>query len=49
MKNLIFLLFLISTLHSFAQPENATIELINGKKHYVHIVESGNTLWGIHK
>ena len=49
MKNLIFLLFLISTLHSFAQPENATIELINGKKHYVHIVQSGNTLWGIHK
>lgn len=49
MKNLIFLLFTAIAVHSFAQPESATIELIDGKKYYVHIVQSGNTLWGIHK
>jgi LysM repeat protein len=49
MRNLTFLLLLVSTFPCFAQPENATIELINGKKYYVHIVQSGNTLWGMHK
>lgn len=32
---------------SFAQPDNAVIQTINGKKFYVHTVEQGNTLYGI--
>ena len=48
MKNwLVGLLALISTF-SWAQPENATTEVVGGKKYYVHLVQSGNTLWGIH-
>ena len=39
-----FCLFFIPAI---AQPENATVETINGKKYYVHIVEQGNTLYGI--
>lgn len=34
---------------AFAQPEGAAVETINGKKYYVHIVEQGNTLYGIHQ
>lgn len=50
MKNLIGILCLILVVFTgFAQPENATVETINGKKYYVHIVEQGNTLYGIHK
>lgn len=33
----------------FGQPENASVEVIDGKKYYVHIVEKGNTLYGIHR
>lgn len=33
----------------FAQPEKAQTEVINGKKYYIHFVQSGNTLYGIHK
>ena len=32
----------------FAQPKHAEIEEIDGKKYYVHIVQAGNSLWGIH-
>ena len=31
-----------------AQPEDAKVETINGERVYVHVVQSGNTLWGIH-
>jgi len=48
MKNWIFIVFVFCTLTAFAQPEGATTEVINGKKYYVHIVQSGNTLYGIH-
>lgn len=34
-------------LQSYAQPADAKTETINGKKYYVHIVEQGNTLYGI--
>ena len=33
----------------FAQPEGTTVETINGERVYVHIVQGGNTLWGIHQ
>ncbi len=49
MKNylLIVLFFLTTSKLSFSQPEGATVEIINGKKFYVHILEQGNTLYGI--
>lgn len=49
MKNWIVLAFLFCTLGVFAQPGNVPTEVINGKKYYVHFVQAGNTLWGIHK
>lgn len=49
MKNIICILFLLTSLISFAQPEGAQIEIIEGKRYYVHIVQGGNTLYGIHR
>ncbi len=49
MKNWIFVAFLLSFSSFFAQPETAQTEVIGGKKYYVHFVQSGNTLWGIHE
>lgn len=40
---------LLVSVSTFAQPENAQVETIDGKKYYVHIVEAGNTLYGIHQ
>lgn len=49
MKYNVLILFLLVVSQLLAQPKNAKIEEINGKKYYVHIVEAGNSLWGIHK
>jgi LysM repeat protein len=49
MKISLLLFSLVFSLLSFAQPENAEIEVINGKRYYVHMVQGGNTLYGIHK
>ncbi|MDB0062972.1 LysM peptidoglycan-binding domain-containing protein [Crocinitomicaceae bacterium] len=49
MKNIICTLFLLTSLVSFAQPEGAQIEVIEGKRYYIHIVQGGNTLYGIHR
>lgn len=48
MKNWIFIAFLLSFKCVFAQPETNQTEVIGGKKYYVHFVQTGNTLWGIH-
>lgn len=48
MKYNVLILFLLVVSQLLAQPKNAKIEEINGKKYYVHIVEAGNSLWGIH-
>jgi len=48
MKHWIILIFLLSSMHLFAQPHNAEVEEKDGKKYYVHIVQAGNSLWGIH-
>ena len=48
MKNWIFIVFLLSFKCVFAQPETDQTEVIGGKKYYVHFVQAGNTLWGIH-
>lgn len=48
MKYWTLVIFLIGSLNLFAQPKNAEIEEKDGKKYYVHIVQAGNSLWGIH-
>jgi LysM repeat protein len=48
MKNWLLILLTFVSFGVFAQPENATTEVVNGKKYYVHIVQDGNTLYGIH-
>lgn len=49
MKILVYVSFILASLSSFAQPENAEIEVIDGKRYYIHMVQGGNTLYGIHK
>lgn len=50
MKKFIYsILFLFVSLVSWAQPEKPVIEEVNGKKYYVHIVQGGNTLYGLTK
>ena len=48
MKNWTFVYFLLFCMNSFAQPKDVITEEIEGKKYFVHIVQSGNSLWGIH-
>ncbi|MBD3637323.1 MAG: LysM peptidoglycan-binding domain-containing protein [Crocinitomicaceae bacterium] len=49
MKYIIGILLVFTTLTVFAQPEDAVVKTVNGKKYYVHTVAAGNTLYGIHK
>ena len=48
MKYWTLIIFLLGSIQLFAQPKNAEIESKDGKKYYVHIVQAGNSLWGIH-
>ena len=50
MKNWVYTIFaLISFAQiSFAQPGEVEIQERDGKQFYVHIVQQGNTLWGLH-
>lgn len=49
MKFLFALILILATCSTlvWAQPENATTEIRDGKAFYVHQVVQGNTLWGI--
>ncbi len=47
MKNLLIIAFVCLSSVLFAQPEGAKVETINGERVYVHVVQGGNTLWGI--
>jgi len=47
MKQLLGILFIISSFHIWAQPDDAITRTVDGKKYYVHHVQSGNTLYGI--
>ena len=47
-KYSLILFFFCSAMSLFAQPKDAEIEVKDGKKYYVHFVQAGNTLWGIH-
>jgi LysM repeat protein len=49
MKKLILILSVLSSVVAFAQPENAITKTVEGRKFYVHTVEAGNTLYGIHQ
>jgi LysM repeat protein len=49
MKNLIALFFLFIASYTFAQPEVAEVEWKDGKKYYIHFVQTGNTLYGLTK
>lgn len=42
-------LFIFISMLVFAQEKDAEIRIVDGKKYYVHQVENGNTLWGIHR
>lgn len=44
---LVILLMVCIQSAGFAQPGVAPVKKIDGKKYYVHTIESGNTLWGI--
>ena len=48
MKNWTMIVFLLWSIPLLAQPKDAETEVKDGKKYYVHIVQSGNSLWGIH-
>ena len=48
MKNWAIIVFLLWSVPLLAQPKDAEIEIKEGKKYYVHIVQTGNSLWGIH-
>lgn len=45
----LIILFIVSATVAFGQPGEAEVEVINGKKYYVHIVKPGNTVYGIHR
>lgn len=49
MRNFIGLFFLFIASYSFAQPEVAEVEWKDGKKYYIHFVQTGNTLYGLTK
>ncbi len=44
-----FSILLFCTMSVFSQKDTLETELIAGKKYYIHIVQAGNSLWGIHK
>lgn len=48
MKYWTLIVFLLGSIQLFAQPKDAEIEVKDGKKYYIHIVQAGNSLWGIH-
>ena len=47
MRSILFFLFISVCQFFFAQPDNSTIIEIDGVKYYQHIVEKGNTIWGL--
>ena len=49
MKRFLYLIVFLAGFAAFAQPDGAEVTSINGKKYYVHFVQEGNTLYGIHK
>jgi LysM repeat protein len=49
MNSYLSILFVLFSFLSMAQPEDAVVKTVDGKKYYVHTVVQGNTLYGIHK
>lgn len=48
-RNILVLIILTFCIESFAQTESLEVHQINGKNYYIHVVESGNTLYSIYK
>jgi LysM repeat protein len=48
-QNIFTTLFILLSFLGFSQPENPTVETIDGKNYYVHLVQGGNTLYGLSK
>lgn len=44
----LIIVFFVSVV-SFAQPGKVDVETLNGKKYYVHFIEAGQTLYGLHR
>lgn len=49
MKFFIYLIFFFLTFNLFSQPPGAKVELRNGVKCYIHKIQPGNTLYGLHR
>lgn len=49
MKGSIVGLFILLSLAVFGQPENAEKKVVNNKVCYIHVVQEGNTIYGIHR
>jgi len=50
MKQLVCsILFIVLSFCSFSQLQDVRIETKDGQRVYVHVIQKGNTLWGIHK
>lgn len=49
MKYIIYLTFFLLSFNSFSQPQGAKVETRNGVKCYVHKIQPGNTLYGLHR
>lgn len=49
MYRILIVLFLLIGFQSYGQPETAKVAIVDGKKYYIHIVEAGNTLYGLQR
>lgn len=50
MRHFLFtVILLLVGFSSFGQLEDVKIETRNGQRMYVHVIQKGNTLWGLHK
>jgi len=48
-KYITLIIFLITSVMVFAQPDKSPKEIVDGKEYYIHTVESGTTLYGLSK
>jgi len=49
MYKILLFFFLLCSSTVFAQPSSAKVVEVDGKKYYEHVVEAGNTMWGLQR